>query len=105
MITCWELGGRGDHYNRTRQLAEWSPRQTLITGIAVNSDPGSEACLAVSVTLSGSVYFLQTYVWGCADMRNAVQADKKSRYLRFGKSKERIVLHFTHCRPSLLLSE
>lgn len=53
LITCWDIGTT---YGPRRKIAEWSPRQTLITDIAVNSDPHSEAHLAVSLLYSGFVY-------------------------------------------------
>ena len=62
VLTCWDVGigiksgkDAGGARGRTVRVAEWAPRQTLITSLAVNEDPSAEACLAVSVTYSGYV--------------------------------------------------
>ncbi|KAH9929326.1 uncharacterized protein B0H18DRAFT_1209790 [Fomitopsis serialis] len=45
VITCWEtsVGGAG-----VRIIAKWSPKSTIITGLVVNSDAGSDALIATS---------------------------------------------------------
>ncbi|KAI0087526.1 hypothetical protein BDY19DRAFT_994850 [Irpex rosettiformis] len=49
-ITCWDTGLSriGPH----RKVADWSPKGAIFTGIIVNSDPHSEAILAVSTVFS-----------------------------------------------------
>ncbi|KAF7800190.1 hypothetical protein EIP86_011437 [Pleurotus ostreatoroseus] len=61
VLTCWDVGiaikggqDAGGMRGRAVRVAEWAPRQTLITSLAVNEDPCAEACLAVSITYSGS---------------------------------------------------
>ena len=62
VITCWDISGRdGADFTKYRGVAEWTPRQTIITGVAVNSDPHSEAHLAVSMNLSGFVPLCPAY--------------------------------------------
>ncbi|GJE98677.1 F-box protein [Phanerochaete sordida] len=62
VITCWDVGldeGGEPAVPGARQptkVAEWFRKGALFTGIAVNSDPGAEACLAVSLSFSGEEY-------------------------------------------------
>lgn len=58
-ISCWDVGldeGGGLALRGAwapRKLAEWFRKGAVFTAIAVNSDPGAEACLAVSMSFSG----------------------------------------------------
>ena len=66
LITCWDIGGApkggtlgasvgSSTATRPRKVAEWFRKGALFTGIAVNSDPTREACLAISLNFSGYV--------------------------------------------------
>ncbi|KAG5729342.1 hypothetical protein E4T56_gene9917 [Termitomyces sp. T112] len=51
VLTIWDL--RSSDKNETRKTCEWSLRGALFNGIALNTDPGSDATLAVSVSNDG----------------------------------------------------
>jgi len=51
VITLWDIG------DGLRKMLEWSPREALFDGFALNTDPDSEATLAVSIVEEGSVVF------------------------------------------------
>ena len=53
VLTIWDL--RSPDQNEARKTCEWSLRGALFNGVALNTDPGSDAALAVSVTNDGSV--------------------------------------------------
>lgn len=54
VITCWDVFSR-PHGGTALKLAEWSPRGSIFTGIAVNSDKSSDGFLAVSASRAESV--------------------------------------------------
>jgi hypothetical protein len=49
VITIWDVSAEPE------KCCEWSPRGAIFHGFALNSDPSSEATLAVSVLKDGSV--------------------------------------------------
>jgi hypothetical protein len=61
VITCWDVTtplGLSGVSCAPRKVAEWFRKGALFTGIVVNSDPASEACLAVSLKFSAYVTHL-----------------------------------------------
>jgi hypothetical protein len=47
VITCWDVSLSSSNRG-ARKLAEWSPKGGVFTAVAVNSDPDTDAVLAVS---------------------------------------------------------
>lgn len=58
MVLLWDFSACADQDESTApvQLAEWACKGALFTGLAVNTDPRAEACLAVSMSFSGFVW-------------------------------------------------
>ena len=57
MITCWDIGSVPSPVspNTATKVADWCPRNTIFSGFVVNSEPESEATLAVAVQHGGLV--------------------------------------------------
>lgn len=49
VVTIWDVSAE------PHKCCEWSPRGAIFNGFALNTDPKSEATLAVSVLKDGSV--------------------------------------------------
>ena len=68
LITCWDISegeneGVVSQAISSRKVAGWFRKGALFTGITVNSDPTSDACLAVSLSFAGYVSWLK---FGCS---------------------------------------
>ncbi|KAI0712708.1 hypothetical protein C8T65DRAFT_646664 [Cerioporus squamosus] len=62
MISCWDLGlipSTSPSTTSPTKIADWCPRNTIFSGFVVNSEPESEATLAVAVQHGGGTQSIQ----------------------------------------------
>ncbi|TFK81904.1 hypothetical protein K466DRAFT_604106 [Polyporus arcularius HHB13444] len=61
MISCWDLGSvpSPSTPSAPTKVADWCPRNTIFSGFVVNSEPESEATLAVAVQHGGGTQIIQ----------------------------------------------
>ena len=105
VITCWDISGRnGSDMTKHRGVAEWTPRQTILTGVAVNSDSHSEAYLAVSMMLSGFV-LSRCSTREASDVRIIGRVNTVYRFSRSNYQQTARWVHSCRCASYLSASE